>query len=63
MKVRSLVEFSGVPKGTSAQCVREKKPVWTKKKIWRVTWDLDRKKPLIDWFDEMEFKEYLVVIK
>ncbi len=62
MKVKTLVEWSGVPKGTTATCIIEPKPNWTKKKIWKVTWDLDRKKPLVDWFDKEEFEKWLVVI-
>ena len=62
MKVKTLTEFSGVPKGTTATCVREQTPSWSKKKSWRVTWDLDRKKPLVDWFNEEQFKKYLVVV-
>ncbi len=63
MKVKTLVEFSGVPKGTTAKCVKVEKPSWNKKQSYKVTWDLPRSKPLIDWFDKDEFDEYLVVVK
>jgi len=62
MKVKTLTEFSGVPKGTTATCVKVEKPSWTKKKSYKVTWDLPRSKPLVDWFNEEEFKMYLVVV-
>jgi len=60
MKVKTLVEFSGVPKNTTGTCEVD----WSEKKVWKVTWDLERTKPfkLIDWFDEYEFKKYLVKI-
>jgi len=63
MKVKTLVKFSGVPKGTTATCVQVEKPSWVKKKSYKVTWDLPRSKPLIDWFDKEDFEKYLVVIK
>lgn len=65
MKVKSLVEFSGVPKGTSGECVEDTDDTWIDKdkKMWKVTWDLsNRTKPLRDWFDEQEFKKYLEVL-
>lgn len=63
MKVKTLVEWAGVPKGTTATCVKVEKPSWVKKKSYKVTWDLDRKKPLVDWFDQEDFENWLVVIK
>jgi hypothetical protein len=58
MKVKTLVEFSGVPKNTTGICEED----WREKKVWKVTWDLERTKPLIDWFDEYEFKKYLEIL-
>jgi len=63
MKVKTLVEWSGVPKGTTATCVKVEKPSWIKKKSYKVTWDLPRSKPLVDWFDKEDFEKFLVVIK
>jgi len=59
MIVKSLVEFSGVPKGTTGICENDNDREASKK----VTWDLDRSKPLVDWFNEWEFKKYLEVIR
>ncbi len=56
MKVKTVVEFSGVPKGTTGNAERDDIE-------WKVTWDLKRTKPLIDWFDEAEFKKYLKVLE
>jgi len=63
MRIRTTVEFSGVPKDTTGECIREKDTPYSKKKIWKVTWDLPRSKPLSDWFDQSEFDEYLEVLK
>lgn len=63
MKVKTLVEFSGVPKNTTGECVLDIEADWSDVKVWKVTWDLERTKPLVDWFDEMEFKKYLQEIK
>ncbi len=68
MKVKSLVEFSGVPKGTTATCEKEIEPNWTDKPMWKVTWNLPlklfgtKRKPLQDWFDDEEKAKYLVVV-
>ena len=58
MKVISLVEFSGVPKGTTGICEND-----SSEDSKKVTWDLDRSKPLVDWFNEWEFKKYLEVLE
>ena len=61
MKIETLVEFSGVPKGTRGQAEKDEE-------LWKITWDLPNfrnkitKKPIQDWFDEYEFKKYLVTI-
>ena len=68
MKIKTLVEFSGVPKGTTGIAEIEKDRPFSKTKMWKITWDLSpklfgmKKKSLSDWFDESEFKEYLVKI-
>lgn len=64
MKVRSLVEFSSVPKGSTGIAIKDGE-------LWKVTWDNVKKlrgkpfkkKRLEDWFDEYEFTKYLEVIK
>lgn len=64
MKVRSLVEFSSVPKGTTGTAKKDGE-------LWKVTWDdlkksrgeQFKKRRLEDWFDEYEFTKYLEVIK
>jgi len=63
MKIKSLIDFAGIPKGSTGDAVRDEK-------LWKITWDKFgtfrgipfKKKPLEDWFDEYEFKKYLVVI-
>lgn len=55
MEIKTLVEFSGIPKGTTGQAERDGK-------IWKITWNLEqRTKPLCDWFNQEEFDKYLVV--
>ena len=56
MKVITRVDFSGVKKGTGGIAVRDD---IDGKIEWKVTWDLDRIKNLVDWFDESEFEQYL----
>lgn len=59
MKIRALIEFSGVPKGTTGEAERDGD-------LWKIIWDLPLRlfgakwKPLTDWFDEYEFKKYLI---
>lgn len=65
MKVKTLTEFSGVPKGTTGTAERDED-------LWKITWDgIERmglvggkfaKKNLEDWFDKEEFDKYLVVV-
>jgi len=69
MKIKTLIEFSGVPKGTTGIAEIEKDRHFTKEKLWKITWDLPpklfgmKRKPLCDWFNESEFKQYLIVEK
>ena len=62
MRIKTLVEFSGVPKDTTGLCEEEHEEWHKGKKMWKVTWDLVRSKPLIDWFDQREFDKFLVEI-
>ena len=63
MRVKSLVEFASVPKGSVGTVVKDGK-------LWKITWDNVKKfrgspfkkRKLEDWFDEYEFKTYLEVI-
>jgi len=64
LKVKSLVEFSGVPKGTVGTIEKDEE-------LWKVSWDSIlvfrgipfKKRPLQDWFNDEEKKQYLVAIK
>ncbi len=64
MKIKSLVDFSAVPKGSTGIAERDGR-------LWKITWDqisvirgIPLKKRLLqDWFDEQEFKKYLEIIK
>ena len=56
MKIRTLTKFSGVPFGTTGTAIKDGKQ-------FKITWDLIRSKPLVDWFTDDEFIQYLVVVK
>ncbi len=64
MKIKSLIEFSRVPKGTTGMAERDGD-------LWKITWDnLEtfrgmpfKKRPLQDWFDQGEFDQYLIEIE
>lgn len=63
MKIKTTVEFSGVPKGTTGEAI------WDKTS-WKIVWDLKydglgipRLKPLTDWFSKEEFEKFLVVVE
>ena len=64
MKIKSLIEFSGVPKGSTGKAEKDGSE-------WKITWNgieslrgiPFEKRPLEDWFDEYEFKKYLEVIQ
>lgn len=62
MQVRTRVQFSGVPKGTEGVAEMDDK-------LWKVTWKLPfdsigrpRTQPLMDWFNQEEFDQFLDVI-
>lgn len=62
MKIRTKVEFSGVPQWTTGNAEKDGK-------LWKITWDLThhmsgrpRLKPLQDWFDQKEFDQFLEII-
>jgi hypothetical protein len=55
-KIRTKVEFSGVPKGTTGTSEVDGKE-------FKITWDLpNRAKPLVDWFSKDEFEQFLEII-
>ena len=60
LKIETLTEWSGVPKGTFGQAEWEKFD-----NLYRITWDLERYKnsrfKLRDWFTKKEFNKYLKV--
>jgi len=66
MRIKTTIEFSRVPKGTTGTA--EKDPAYFNN--WKVTWDgietfrgmPFKKRPLEDWFNQEEFDKYLVVI-
>ena len=57
MKIKTNHSFAGVPAGTTGTAEKEDDGTY------KITWDLPgRTKPLVDWFDQDEFKNHLVVI-
>jgi hypothetical protein len=71
-RVKTLVDFSGVPKGTTGQVIRadpagkEKPPFGEAREVFDVAiqWDVPREypsaKPLVDWFSRDEYEQFLV---
>ena len=62
MKIMTKYEFSGVPKGTTGLVIDEERDKYGKIKEYAIQWDLERPKPLVDWFTVDEFRDYLEVI-
>jgi hypothetical protein len=64
MRIKSKVDFSGVPKGTIGFAEKDGD-------LWLITWDNItsvrglpfEKRALYDWFNEWEFKQYLEVLE
>lgn len=58
MKIMTKVAFSGVPEGTTGAAERDND-------LWKIIWDLDRgtAKPLVDWFSDSEFNQYLETLE
>lgn len=55
-RIRTLVEFSGVPKGTNGVVL----PPTDKLVSLPIQWALvGRLKPLVDWFTKWEYEKYL----
>ena len=58
--IRSLVEFSGVPKGTTGKVIRADKTAYEDSYNVGIEWDLPyRHKPLVDWFSRDEYYRFL----
>lgn len=55
-KIRTLKAFSGIPKYTTGTAERDKD-------LMKITWDLPRNKPLVDWFSIEEYRQYIEVIQ
>jgi len=56
-KIKTKVTFSGVPAGTTGNAELEKDG------LFKITWDLPRSRPLVDWFTRSEFDRHLEVIE
>lgn len=58
LRVRTQVEFSGVPAGTAGKVVRADEGAGGY--TVGIQWELaGRDRPLVDWFDRAEFTRYL----
>jgi len=63
MRIKTNHEFASVAKGTMGIAVRDGD-------LWKITWDNHKvfrglpfkKRPLEDWFDDKEFKQYLEIV-
>jgi len=63
IKIKTKRSFSGIEVGTTGTAEIELKAT-SGRNLYKITWDLpDRSRPLVDWFDQSEFKEYLEVIE
>jgi hypothetical protein len=64
INIRTKVEFSGVPKGTTGKVIEDLTPGRNhKEKEYAIQWGLVRTKPLVDWFTESEFRDFLEVLE
>ena len=67
MKIKTLIEFAGVPKGTTGEAEVDHEATWSKEKVYKVLWDLPNfinvitGKPIYDWFNQKEFDDFLEV--
>ncbi len=63
-KIRSKIEFSGVPKGTTGVVLSPGLTDYTKDGKLRslpIQWDLPERKgkPLVDWFSKYDYERFL----
>lgn len=65
MKIRTRVQFSGVPIGTIGEAEKDDR----NPELYKITWELThdgtgrkREKPLVDWFNQEEFDNFLEII-
>jgi hypothetical protein len=55
LKIRTKVNFAGVPKGTTGIA----EPDEDVKGIWKITWEQGRHREIEDFFNQREFDQYL----
>ena len=62
-RIGTSVEFSGVPAGTTGKVVdvssRKNRHMDVE---YAIQWDLVRPRPLVDWFSETEFRDFLEIL-
>jgi len=58
LKVKTRVDFSGVPKGTTGTAVKETDDSG----LYKITWNQGRHREIEDWFNQREFDQYLEII-
>ena len=62
-RITTCVEFSGVPAGTTGKVVDISSPKNKHMGVeYAIQWDLNRPRPLVDWFSETEFKDFLEIL-
>ncbi len=61
-RIRTLVEFSGIPQGTTGQVIQAE-PSGAGYTL-AIQWELPerRARPLVDWFSRSEYERFLVEI-
>ncbi|MHB8360351.1 MAG: hypothetical protein ACYDAO_10560 [Thermoplasmataceae archaeon] len=64
IKVRAKVGFLGAPRGTTGKVIQVTTPRNKHlEKEYAIQWDLFRSRPLVDWFTESEFRDFLEVLE
>ena len=62
-RIRTIVEFSGVPVGTTGKVIKISSPKNRHMDVeYAIQWDLVRPRPLVDWFSETEFRDFLEIL-
>ncbi len=59
MIIQTMTEWSGVPEGTKGDCMRDEDLF---KVVWHLKGNREKKRPLTDWFNQVEFDKYLIII-
>jgi len=58
--IRTKIQFSGVPAGTSGTVTRADEGFYPEGYTVAIQWDLpERRKPLVDWFTRDEYRRFL----